>query len=152
MDSASNTDRTARLLHPSSERSDAPVSIEVLRDIAAGLASSFPAGTADLGRGEIRRHRLLATTGYDAWLVEFGPHAMIEPHDHEGSIGVTGVIEGRLVEFWADDHGSPRSRFQQVAAGDTIELGITHRHVLMNSTTQSARVVQAFSPPLGGDR
>ena len=142
---------TARLLHPSNDRGHAPVSIAVLHDIAAGLASTFPPPTGHLRRGEIRRHRLLGTAGYDAWLVEFGPHAAVEPHDHDGSIGVTCVIEGQLLELHADQSGQRRSSLRQIGTGDTIELGITHHHLLMNSTTQVTRAVQAFSPPLGRD-
>jgi len=142
---------TARLLHPSVDQRCAPISMQVLRDIADGLASSNPAPTGSLERGEVRRKRLLATTAYDAWLIELGPHAAIEPHDHEGSIGVTSVIEGNLVEFRAAEDGIIRSILRQAGPGETVEVGITHRHLLMNSMNVPVRAVQTFSPPLGSD-
>jgi hypothetical protein len=142
---------TARLLHPSVEQRCEPISMQVLRDIADGLASSNPAPTGSLGRGEIRRTRLLATTAYDAWLLELGPHAVIEPHDHEGSIGATSVIEGNVLELRTAEDGIVRSNLRQAGPGETIEVGITHRHLLMNAMTVPMRAVQTFSPPLGRD-
>ncbi|MFN8050701.1 MAG: hypothetical protein U0Q22_04655 [Acidimicrobiales bacterium] len=142
----------ARALHPaSSSRIDRPLSGEALEYIALGLAQVVGAADGTLRRGEVRRTKVLATAVYDAWVVELGPQTAIEPHDHEGSIGVVAVTYGRLVEFAVDDVGERRSRLRQLVVGDHTTFGATHRHSLVNPELRATTTVQVFSPPLGDE-
>lgn len=140
---------TARELHPSQARADRPVGIEALEAIALGLAAVVGSPTHSPHRGEVHRHRVIATAAYDAWIVAVGPQTAIEPHDHDGSIGVIAVTDGRLLEFGSDDDGQRRSRLRHLVAGDRTTVGITHRHSLANPDVSPATTVQVFSPPLG---
>ena len=143
---------TSRLLHPSAAGVDVPLSTDVLAAIAGGLAAVVDEGSAacegPVGPGQVRRRRVVATAGYDAWIVELGPRTRLEPHDHGGSIGVIGVTSGELVEFALDDDGTRRSRLRRLVAGDTTQFGITQRHSLVNTGATVAISVQVFSPPL----
>ena len=138
----------SRQLHPSSLRRDEPLAIDALSAIASGLAAVPPAHTEAPARGEVRRTPLLATPAYDAWLVELGDRAVIDAHDHEGSIGVISVTEGHVVEFVLDAAGDRPTGFRRLGPGATTEMGITHRHALAASHGP-ATTVQVFSPPLG---
>ncbi len=95
---------------------------------------------------------MIATAAYDAWIVTVGPQTAIEPHDHDGSIGVIAVTDGHLIEFGLDDDAQRRSRLRHLISGDRTQIGITHRHSLANPDLVPATTVQVFSPPLGHDR
>ena len=142
------TQSAARLLHPSMRTADEPLGEQVLAEIAAGLAATTSWGPP-IRRGTIARRRLLATAAYDAWLLEWGPGAQTTPHDHAGSIGVTSVIEGRLLEIGVDPDDARLPRVHEVVPGGTVGFGIIHRHVLRNPSTRPAAAIQVFSPPLG---
>jgi quercetin dioxygenase-like cupin family protein len=145
------TDDVRRLLHPSASPSDRPLSLTAMHDIAEGLARTFRGTQPPPGVGEVVRDRILGTAAYDAWIVSLGPRSVIEPHDHEGSIGVITVTAGRLIEFGLGEDGRRRSRLRQMVAGDTTEVGITQRHSLATTDTMAATMVQVFSPPLGSE-
>ena len=141
---------TARELHPCNGLGTRPIGLEAVRSIALGLAAAV--GSVDgVERGQVRRERVLATAAYDAWVVALGPQTAIEPHDHDGCIGVIAVTSGRLMEFGLDDDGQRRSRLRHLVAGDHTDVGITHRHALANPDQATAVTVQVFSPPLGHD-
>jgi hypothetical protein len=143
---------TARELHPSSDRADRPIGIDAIESIALGLAAVVGTPTEQPARGEVHRHRVIATAAYDAWIVTVGPQTAIEPHDHDGSIGVIAVTDGHLIEFGLDDDAQRRSRLRHLIGGDRTQIGITHRHSLANPDLVPATTVQVFSPPLGHDR
>jgi hypothetical protein len=124
-----------------------PLGEAVLAEIAAGLAATTTWGPP-IRRGVVARRRLLATAAYDAWLLEWGPAAQTDPHDHEGSIGVTSVIAGRLLEIGLGHDHRRSPRVLEVVSGGTVAFGITHRHVLRNPSAGPAAAVQVFSPPL----
>ena len=138
----------ARHLHPAMRHVDAPLDDAVLAQIATGLAATTTCGPP-VRRGTIARRRLLATAAYDAWLLQWGPGAETDPHDHDGSIGVTSVIAGRLLEIGLDPGDPWTPRVHEVSYGRTVAFGITHRHVLRNPSAGPATAVQVFSPPLG---
>lgn len=140
---------TARDLHPSSGTSAQPIGIHALEAIASGLAAVVTGEPTPPAPGEVRRHRVIATDAYDAWVVTIGAHTSIAAHDHDGCIGVIAVTDGRLVEFGVDEGGRPRARLRQLVAGDATKVGITQRHSLVNPGAAPATTVQVFSPPLG---
>jgi len=139
---------TARVLHPSSPL-DRPLGLEAIQHIALGLAQVASPAAQPPARGEVRRERVLGTVAYDAWIVTIGPQTAIEPHDHDGSIGVVAVTSGRLIEFGIDGDGQRRSRLRHLVAGESTDFGITHRHSLANPDLTPTTTVQVFSPPLG---
>lgn len=141
---------TARELHPCHGSSDRPISMAAAEAIALGLATSL-GDVDDVAPGTTERRRVLATATYDAWVVALGPQTAIEPHDHDGSIGVIAVTQGRLIEFGLDGDGQRRSRLRHLVTGDHTTVGITHRHSLVNPDLGTAVTVQVFSPPLGHD-
>lgn len=119
--------------------------LQILSEIASGLAASVgPPHT--VGEGAIERVRVLATEGYDAWVMIWGPGATIAEHDHDGSLGVLHVIDGELAEVVVDDSGEHRRR---LPVGETTEFAATHRHSLENPSMVTARSVNVYSPPLG---
>ena len=142
---------TGRELHPSSVRADRPIGLDAIESIALGLAAAIGPLDAPPARGQVHRHRILATDAYDAWVVALGPQAAIEPHDHDGSIGFIAVTDGHLIEFGLDGDGQRRSRLRHLVTGDCTVVGITHRHSLANPDDRYATTVQVFSPPLGHD-
>ena len=136
----------------SAARLKAPVHLEgetldlgILSEIASGLAASVGPPHA-VGEGAIERVRVLATEGYDAWVMIWGPGATIAEHDHDGSLGVLHVIDGELAEVVVLDDGEQRRR---LPVGETTEFAATHRHALENPSMVTARSVNVYSPPLG---
>ena len=118
---------------------------EILSQIAGGLAASIgPSHVVD--DGTIERVRVLATEGYDAWVMIWGPGASMAAHDHDGSVGVLHVIDGELAETVLDDGTEDRRR---LPVGTTTEFAATHRHALENLSSVTARSVNVYSPPLG---
>ncbi len=118
---------------------------EILAEIASGLAASVGPSHV-VGEGMIERVRVLATEGYDAWVMIWGPRAVIAEHDHDGSLGVLHVIDGELAEIVV--HGEAEHR-RRLPVGETTEFAATHRHALENPSMVTARSVNVYSPPLG---
>ncbi len=118
---------------------------EILAEIAGGLAASV-GPPHPVGEGAIERVRVLATEGYDAWVMIWGPGAEIAEHDHDGSLGVLHVIDGELAEVVVDGDIEHRRR---LPVGETTEFAATHRHALENPSMVTARSVNVYSPPLG---
>ena len=118
---------------------------DILAEIASGLAASVGPSHA-VGEGVIERVRVLATEGYDAWVMIWGPGASMAEHDHDGSIGVLHVIDGELTEVVVEVATEHRRR---LPVGETTEFAATHRHALENPSRVTARSVNVYSPPLG---
>lgn len=141
-------DSAARRLHPSGL--DSPVvDTAVLREIATGLAAAVDHVDAAPAHS-IQRISLLATEGYDAWLMVWGPGATLEAHDHDGSIGVMHVIAGELLETSAELEESDLAPLRRLDAGDTTEFAAAARHALFNPGERTAVSVGVYSPPLSG--
>lgn len=141
----------AAALHPSrgAEARRRPIGPDAIAAIARGLATTASTIEPSAERGEVIRVRVLATEAYDAWVVELGPHSSIEPHDHDGSIGLLVVAGGHLVDFGLDPSGRRRARLRHLAPGDEVSVGHLDRHALVNPHPGEAVMVQVFSPPLG---
>ncbi len=135
----------ARALHPSTDRTGA-IDSEVLTAIVEGLASTIgPQSPAPVG--VVRRVRLLDTTGYDAWLMVWGPTASAEIHDHDGSVGAMHVVHGVLLET-VSDIGRDGSVTAMHRAGSTASTAATDTHRLANGASHVTVSVHAYSPPL----
>lgn len=140
-------------MHPAGSTRRGPLDTAALADIAAGLAAVAEAQTHDAvpGDGVVSRQRILSTSGYDAWLVQWGVGAVVDSHDHDGSVGVIHVVQGELVEDWLDPTGGDTIR-TRLPAGALTEFGVDLVHRLENLSAGVTTTVQVFSPPLGQDR
>jgi predicted metal-dependent enzyme (double-stranded beta helix superfamily) len=140
-------DASARLLHPSAPRLET-LDSDVLTAIASGLGSVV--GHEHELPGVVRRERLLATAGYDAWLMVWGPRSVAESHDHAGSVSVVNVVAGALTESVSDIDGAGTLE-RTIIRGATATLPATGSHTLSNRGGRSAVSVHVYSPPLGDD-
>jgi predicted metal-dependent enzyme (double-stranded beta helix superfamily) len=137
----------ARALHPASTRTT-PLDTSVLRDIAAGLAHSVdPDQQAE--PWTTRATRLLTTEAYDAWLMVWGPAALSEAHDHDGSVGVVQLVAGSLLETSLGIQASVPTPLRRLEAGELLECPATEFHSLFNPTSGVTVTVNVYSPPLG---
>lgn len=146
MDAARALHPSARSLHPTSRR-DEPLAEDTLAAIAEGLAAVADT-SATAAVGEVRRTRLLDTTGYDAWQIVWGPGSIADDHDHAGSIGVLRLVSGALTETVAEINGT--TIVQHVISADGVSaLAIAGRHSLANHRPATAVSIHVYSPPLG---
>jgi hypothetical protein len=118
---------------------------EQLVTIASGLAAGLPPHALDVDRLTGRRwQRLVATTGYDAWLIQWGPDTNVEPHDHGGSAGAFAVAAGELqdVEFTPD---GPLRTVVGRGGSRTLAAHVVHDVICPDGGAVSVHV---YSPPL----
>ena len=147
-DTTSAADRAARQLHPSAARGDQPLDTSVLRDIAAGLAAvaSLDEKAEPWTLGSTR---VLATEAYDAWVMVWGPAALSEAHDHDGSVGVVQIVQGQLLETSLGLDSAQPSPLRRLGPGDTVECAAAQFHTLFNPSSATTITVNVYSPPLG---
>ncbi len=138
--------RTAMALHPSADRC-AALDTDVLSAVAAGLGSVVDTCKAEPARS-VQRSRILATEGYDVWLMTWGPDSAADAHDHAGSISVVHVVAGELVEETVDILGT-ESVGRSIRSGTTTALSSVGRHSLANRTDRTSVSVHVYSPPIG---
>jgi len=139
----------SRLLHPSAAASDAPLDTGALTDIAVGLARTVGPLDGELPES-VQRHRILATTGYDVWVMRWAPEAAVAVHDHDGSVGVVHVVEGSLEERRSGLGGVPGAGVA-LTVGATASFGVHEVHELRNRSSAVVTSVHVYSPPLGED-
>ncbi len=120
----------------------------MLDDIAAGLAS-VAEPTGPVQPWEVRTTLLLATAAYDAYLMEWGPAAMSDAHDHDGSVGVVHVVSGTLLESSQAIESPTPSPVRRLAQGDATQIPAAEFHRLFNRSNDAAVTVHVFSPPIG---
>lgn len=137
----------SRRLHPANAEV-VELDTSILTEIAAGLAAAID-GVEPAPAGSIERILLLATAGYDAWLMVWGPGAALAAHDHDGSIGVLRVIEGELYESATDFDDPEPDPLRRLEAGATSEFAASSSHELSNPGGQTAVAIGVYSPPLG---
>lgn len=143
----------ARALHPSASsthpatRREHPLAEDTLAAIADGLAAVADEA-ASAAPGEVRRTRLLDTTGYDAWQIVWGPGSVAADHDHAGSISVLRLVTGSLTETVAEINGTTIVQ-HDIDADGTSALAIAGRHSLANRRAATAVSIHVYSPPLG---
>ena len=135
----------ARTLHPAGSRRASFLDLDA---IAAGLATAAAAVPLDEVEPSRSYRRVLATSAYDAWVIRWAPSADLELHDHGGSRGVVHVVEGELLERYADLATSAVVRTRTVAAGTSIAISPTTVHGVANLGPADALSVHVYSPPL----
>lgn len=90
--------------------------------------------------------RLDAPDGVDVWLLTWLPSQGTELHDHGDSAAAFTIVAGTLTEVRPTHHGElvpqhfPADRTQTVDPGD--------RHDVLNTGTEPAVSIHAYSPPL----
>lgn len=144
----------SRAMHPSatgpiSESLEVtPLDTEVLDDIAAGLAS-VAQGNGERDPRSVSTTLLLSTEAYDAYLMEWGPAAVSDTHDHDGSVGVVHVVSGALVESSQSLDPTLPASGRRLEAGDSTQIPAAQFHRLFNQTGATTVTVNVFSPPIG---
>jgi len=105
---------------PTPQSSDSPgpvLPFDSLRSIASGLAWALRAVPDDNGdRATARSVRLIATSLYDIWLITWPDGATLGPHDHGGARSVLHMVEGELIETYADRSEAWPSRVRVLRA------------------------------------
>jgi hypothetical protein len=141
----------ARLLHPAAATLvTAPLAPDVLRTIAAGLATPLGGDALALSPGRDRSYvRLLATPAYEAWLIAWAPTSALELHDHGGSDGAVHVVHGHLAERYTEPARSPGMHTRSLHAGRGVHIPAGRIHEVWNPSPDLALSVHVYSPPLG---
>ncbi|HEV8295921.1 MAG TPA: cysteine dioxygenase family protein [Acidimicrobiales bacterium] len=118
-----------------------PLEVDLLADIAAGLAATISAEVVPSG-AERRWTRLLVTRRYEAWLIAWPSGTGLALHDHGGAAGVLHVVAGVLEETFLD------GRARRLEPGDVAAFGPAHVHGVRNDRREEALSVHVYSPPL----
>jgi hypothetical protein len=143
-------DRTA---HPSWRgpsdriRPAGSLSFRALRSIAAGLARVQPlpvAGSSD----DLRSTRLAATAFYDAWLIRWPAGSWLQAHDHGDVRSVLQVLDGELLETYADVAAGVGPAVRSLRRGSVTTAEPTVEHALANRSGAVATSLHVYSPPL----
>jgi hypothetical protein len=130
---------------PDGPAQDAVLPLATLETIACGLAAGLPASARDVADLSGRRwQRLVATSEYDAWLIQWGPDTHVEPHDHGGSAGALAVAAGELQDVVLTADGPQRSTVP-TGGSRTIPADVVHDVVCPRGGAVSVHV---YSPPL----
>lgn len=138
--------RPARLDGPS------PVSLRQLAKLTRSVAADVRAGShhVEFNAEERWSVRLLGDDYKDVWLISWTEDQSTELHDHAGSLGALTVVSGALTErFWAPDVGGrPGLRERDLGTGRSVGFPVGHVHDVINTQTEPAISVHAYSPPL----
>jgi hypothetical protein len=123
------------------------LAIADLVEIAVGLARSAPLWDRQLPRHPTARTavEMLATAGYDVWLVRWPPGSRVTPHDHGDSAGVLTVVAGILEESRWHRHLRHRRVLEPMAVA-ALEHGLVHDVAVVSK--EPALSVHVYSPPL----
>ncbi len=139
---------TSRLLHPAAATSTAPLDTDALTDIVVGLARTVRPLDADGFPEPVLRRQILATSGYDVWVMHWAPGSEAAVHDHDGSVGVVHVVEGYLEER-RGGLGGVLGPGVVLPVGSTATFGVHEVHELRNRSSAAVTSVHVYSPPLG---
>jgi mannose-6-phosphate isomerase-like protein (cupin superfamily) len=128
------------------------LSFEALRSIASGLAWAqrpVPGDLGDLGDPAAARSlRLIATARYDVWVITWPAGSGLGPHDHGRARSVLHVVEGELIETFADQLEERPPRTRLLRAGDSTCGEASYLHDLENRSGRQATSLHVYSPPL----
>lgn len=123
-----------------------PLALQAMHDIAGGFVEVHdiqrllpPA--SDRGR---RQARLVATSAFEAWLVEWPPGAELPAHDHGRSSAVVHVMVGVLAERRM---GDGPTGWHNLGPGGTTTVPVGATHGLRNPGPGRAVSVHVYSPP-----
>jgi predicted metal-dependent enzyme (double-stranded beta helix superfamily) len=97
--------------------------------------------------------RLEQGDNHEVWLLSWLPGQRTGFHDHCGSAGAFAVVYGELREYTTPrGRGAGPPPGADFAAGRVRPFGPAHVHDVVNSSTQPAVSIHAYSPPLAGMR
>ena len=111
--------------------------------------SSVAQGNGERDSRSVSTTLLLSTEAYDAYLMEWGPAAVSDTHDHDGSVGVVHVVSGALVESSQSLDPTLPASGRRLEAGDSTQIPAAQFHRLFNQTGATTVTVNVFSPPIG---
>ncbi|MGP3966359.1 cysteine dioxygenase [Streptomyces sp. 6N223] len=95
-----------------------------------------------------RWYRRLERTGeFEVWLLTWLPGQATEIHDHGGSSGAFGVVDGALAELTFPG-AEPHTR--TLATGGVRAFGPRHIHQVVNRGARPAVSIHAYAPALTG--
>jgi hypothetical protein len=92
--------------------------------------------------------RSYRTREIEAWLLTWTTTQGIELHDHGGSAGAVIVVDGELLEVFADPALPSRLRSARRPRGSVHTFGPTYVHGLTNPGPGTATSIHVYSPPL----
>jgi predicted metal-dependent enzyme (double-stranded beta helix superfamily) len=125
-----------------------PLPATVLADIVGGLAAATelwrPVACHDPGGR--RPVRLLATDGYEVWVIGWTTGQCVRPHDHGRAAGALLVVEGELVEAVPQLGGRAVERVLEVGPVRHLPVGTVHD--VVNRAPEPATSLHVYSPPL----
>jgi quercetin dioxygenase-like cupin family protein len=125
------------------DTSHAPLAVEVLDDIAAGLACidrRVPA-SRKADPTAPRSIRLIATANYDVWLITWPSGSEIGHHDHAEATSVIRIVSGSLLESVGPGHWA-------LHPGTSVVTPPRTPHELRNADGTEATSLHVYSPPL----
>ena len=126
---------------------DDTLPVEVLVDIAKGIAAS-PLWEQHRTHGADRKPvRLLATDQYEVWVIGWTTGQSVELHDHGDAAGAVVVTEGTLTEIVSPGPITDATRIS-LRAGAVRALPAGLVHDVLNLDTQPATSIHVYSPPL----
>ncbi len=134
---------------PSSDGPGPVLPFDSLRSIASGLAWALRAVPDDNGdRATARSVRLIATSLSDIWLITWPDGSTLGPHDHGGARSVLHMLEGELIETYADRSEAWPSRVRALRSSDARCGGTSLVHDLANRSGARATSLHLYSPPI----
>lgn len=140
--------RHVRLTPPSpTPDGAATLAVEVLADIAAGLARATALWRPHVAHDPLSRTalRLIATEAYEVWLLGWCTGQSVELHDHGGANAAFAVLEGELEEITLGFAGSTTRR-HAAGAITTVPAGVVHD--VVNREEAPATSLHVYSDPL----
>lgn len=94
--------------------------------------------------------RLAQESDHEVWLLTWLPGQGTEIHDHGGSRGAFGVVEGALAEeFFAGVAAGQPPVTHQLHPGGVRAFGPRHIHQVRNDGARPAISIHAYAPRLG---
>ena len=124
----------------------------ILTAIAARLGRLVDADDrVSAASGERSWLRISETPAYDVWLIAWGAGSKLGWHDHDGSSGAFHVLQGALVETYADIDTIAPVVARELAGGATVAVPATRVHSVENASAVEAVTLHVYSPPLGGE-
>ena len=126
----------------------APLSGELLADIATGLAASEEVWRPHAHHDPTARRpvRLVVCDLWEAWVVGWTPGQHVEAHDHGDSAGAVAVVEGDLVEVLPD---GPHRELRTWQTGSVVDLPVGVVHDVVGLGPGHSTSIHVYSPPLG---
>jgi predicted metal-dependent enzyme (double-stranded beta helix superfamily) len=91
----------------------------------------------------------LDDSGVEAWLLTWLPGQRTGLHDHGGSAGAFGLVQGSLREDTAGRaDGRPALRARVLSAGERRLFGPRHLHEIVNAGSEPAVSLHVYAPGL----